>query len=746
MTDALLTITEGQLQKLVGNDAVNRAAKHLFTGKVQERIHRSDGALEAYWDTRLEDIIMHAESAERGIVFDCTCGVVKDGFPCEHVIALLLAWITDPTSFSNVQNNEDDEFNLMADVESLDRSGTEELVEPEPNPQEEYLRLLSALTVHELREIAHYQGISLTGNRKDPILKTLVEALSRPESVDATWQRLSPNAHRIAGILPFVLSSGNISNRHAVWKIAQKMGLRSEDEFQRALDELKLAGLAFTSSSRTISIPSDLPLLLPPDPEFAPIFNHSANLKPKPVPSPPDFIHWMTRLLLLLEAGGDRFKAHPKMGLHPILNKYPFLQDWAYDQKELDELEKEKNLSQALWTRSFRTPAAASPLADETRQKLASSLRIDGPQLDFAIRMLEMNGLLLIKEGQPPKVNKGEASQWLQLSPFERAELMMNVYANLDSWTEFDLVIKNQPGFTLRRNHKYSSMVSYHQMLNLLSSSRRNLLYQIRRLPAGRWTDFTAFVERAHLLPSTISSLTSNPAWFYEFKGRKLDPGKLEDWMVFYGLFVEAALNGPLSWQGLVEVASQGKQLAAFRLTDFGAALLLQRNSYQMPSPEKTVPALEYAPDGTLLLHPESAGSQLVKLLIVLGEPRLTTDNAIAYHVSAAGATSAFTTGWDLDQVLSILQEAAGALPPANLAASLQKWWQDYGSLHIYDDIALMELADDYALNELLAGTSLSRYLLYRFSPRLVAIRTEGVDMLRNELVNKGYTPKLSGA
>jgi hypothetical protein len=746
MTDALLTITEGKLRKLVGDNAVNRAAKHLLTGKVQERIHWFDGALEAYWDTRLDDITMHAKSQGRSIVFDCTCGEVKGGYPCEHVVALLLAWAIDPTSFSNAQDGEEDDFNLMADMDSLDRSGTEEFVEPDVSSQQEYLRLLSALTVHELREIARYQGISLTGNRKGPILETLAEALSRPESVDAIWQRLSPNAHLVAGILQFVSSSGNMSNRHAAWKTVQKLGLRSEDEFQRALDDLKLAGLAFTSTSGTISIPSNLPLLLPPDPEFTPTFSDPARLKPKPVPSPPAFIHWMTRLLLLLEAGGDRFRASPKMELHPVLKKYAYLQGWAYDRQELDELEKEKNLAQALWMRSFRIPAAASPLADKTQQDLASSLRIDGPQVDFAIRMFEMSGMLLIKEGQPVKVDKGKAAQWLQLPPFERAESMLTAYANLDRWTEFDLVIKNQPDFALRRNHKYSNMISYSQMLSLLGSSRRNLLYQIRRQPAGRWTDLAAFVERARLLPSTISSLTSNPAWFFELKGRKLDPGKLEDWMVFYGLFVEAALNGPLSWQGLVEVANQGKQPAAFRLTDFGAALLLQRNAYQMPSPEKTVLALEYAPDGSLLLHPESATSQLVKLLAVLGEPRLTTDNAIAYHVSAAGATNAFATGWDLDQVFSILQEAAGALPLAGLAASLQKWWQDYGSLHIYEDIALLELADDYALNEMLAGTSLSRYLLYRFSPRLVAIRTEGVDLLRNELVNTGYTPKLSSA
>ncbi len=283
-------------------------------------------------------------------------------------------------------------------------------------------------------------------------------------------------------------------------------------------------------------------------------------------------------------------------------------------------------------------------------------------------------------------------------------------------------------------------------MLSLLSACRRNLMYQIRRQPAGRWTDFEALLERARLLPNVYNAFASGAPWFFELKGRKLDLGKLDDWKAFYGLFAGAVLHGPLRWQGLVEVATLDKRLAAFRLTEYGAALLLQRSEYQLLPPERSTPALEYARDGSLLLHPESASSELLKLLTVLGEARLSANGALAYQVSAASAASAFSAGWDLDQVQSLLQDAAGASLPASLAASLQKWWQDYGSLHIYEDIALVELADDYALNELLAGTSLSRYLLYRFSPRLVAVRPEGVDLLREELVKKGYTPKISGS
>ncbi len=754
MTDALASLTENQLRKFVGDEAVDRAARHLLTGKVQERMRWSDGDIEAYWDTRLEDIAMHAESRERSVAFDCTCGMLDEDNICEHVLAMLLAWVTDPASFENAQDDEESEFDSMMDETALDLPRTANVVSQEESPQEEYLRLMSGLTVHELREIARYRGIPISGNRKEPILEALAEALSRDISIGEVWQGLSPAARLVAGLLPFVLSSGYSASRNALWKTAQKWGLHSEDDFQRALDDLKLAGLAFLSASGTISFPSHLPLTLPADPEFTPAFNLTdgagdrafARLKTEPIAFPQEFVQRMTRLLLILQAGGDRFKVNPVTALHPVLQKYSYLQGWPYDLQDLNALAKEKNPGQALWTRSFRIAAAPSPLADETRQSLAALLHIDNAQVDFSVRLLEANGLLKIKEGQPLQIDQEKAQAWLQLTPYERASEMLVAYADMDNWTEFDLAFERRPDLAFRRSPRYSSGISYEHMLSLLADSRRMLMYQVRRQPAGRWTDFEAFLERARRLSNVISAFTTSVPWYFELKGRKLDLGKLDDWKAFYGIFVEAVLNGPLRWQGLVEVATHARRPVAFRLTEFGAALLLQGIPYQFPSFDSSSPALEYAPDGSLLLHAESASGELLKLLSLFGEARLSSHSAIAYQVSAAGAANAFSAGWSHDQVVAILQEAAGASLPAELSNSLQKWWRDYGSLHIYEDIALIQLGDDHALNELLASTSLSRYLLYRFNPRLVAVRPEGIDLLREEMVKKGYTPKISGS
>ena len=138
-----------------------------------------------------------------------------------------------------------------------------------------------------------------------------------------------------------------------------------------------------------------------------------------------------------------------------------------------------------------------------------------------------------------------------------------------------------------------------------------------------------------------------------------------------------------------------------------------------------------------------SADPQLVALLVTLGEVRAGRPGTLIGQISAAGVARAFEGGWDAERLLSTLERAGGAAPAA-LARQLREWGRRFGEVQLYRGLALIELADDFALNELLANTALSRYLLYRFSPRLVAVRPEGVEALHAELVQKGYTPKVA--
>ena len=60
--------------------------------------------------------------------------------------------------------------------------------------------------------------------------------------------------------------------------------------------------------------------------------------------------------------------------------------------------------------------------------------------------------------------------------------------------------------------------------------------------------------------------------------------------------------------------------------------------------------------------------------------------------------------------------------------------------------LTVLELADDLALRELMANTDLRRHIIHQFSPRLVVVEDSAVDALVEELVKKGYTPKVTAA
>jgi hypothetical protein len=133
----------------------------------------------------------------------------------------------------------------------------------------------------------------------------------------------------------------------------------------------------------------------------------------------------------------------------------------------------------------------------------------------------------------------------------------------------------------------------------------------------------------------------------------------------------------------------------------------------------------------------------LLSTLSLLGEARAGAAGQLCYTVTPAGAMRAFQAGWDPDRLLEALGAAASQPVPPALVEALRGWWAHFGDVQLYTEIALLELADDYALPELLASTSLAQHLLYRFSPRVIALRPEGVEALRAELVGRGYTPKV---
>ena len=105
------------------------------------------------------------------------------------------------------------------------------------------------------------------------------------------------------------------------------------------------------------------------------------------------------------------------------------------------------------------------------------------------------------------------------------------------------------------------------------------------------------------------------------------------------------------------------------------------------------------------------------------------------------GVLSALEQGQTIDRLLAALQHWCNRPLPPTWKDKMHTWSQNYGKLHIYDDISLIELADDYALQEILSSTSLREHLIHQFSSRLVAIHADAIDDLVLEMEKRGYTP-----
>jgi hypothetical protein len=102
-----------------------------------------------------------------------------------------------------------------------------------------------------------------------------------------------------------------------------------------------------------------------------------------------------------------------------------------------------------------------------------------------------------------------------------------------------------------------------------------------------------------------------------------------------------------------------------------------------------------------------------------------------------------FDTGTSGPEFVALLSARAGGRLPRVVRATLDRWWQGYGALRLYDDLTVIELGEDILLPELLATTSLPAALLHTFSPRVVAIDPSLADALVAELTARGYAPRV---
>ena len=776
---ALPSLTETDVRATVGPRLFERAEADLAGGMLTERLAYRNGVLTAMWDSRGQTATPSLTFEGALLAFDCLCARFENKGMCVHCAGLALAWAREPRTFEHLDEDIDlDDFYLdpfdaleadtffeddgdplfpATDLEQAAGGRPPVLLPPAepaferattltaqwPSFVDAYAQALQDLTVVQLRALAQRRGVTLSGTKREGLVETLANALGTVPALQQAWQGLSDPARLVAGLVPFVETDYGSSPVH-VRQVLQSVNAKLLGQFDAAVEELQNAGLLFFNRTGQLSAAAPMLFFIPPDANLLGPLADTRGLRQVPAPSPFTFGQLSLRLLLALKAEGGRFRSRPLTLPHPLSAQAPELRGWPADPAELEQAAQAPALYQALNQRPLTVPPAPPLLADDDLQRLAHTLGVSPEQTDFMLRLLIRLGLLDWSPGEPLTVREEGFLQYLALTPIQHVAPLYNAHMSVTDWTELNLALASVPGLALKRQVRYG--ITYQSLLGSLETARFHLLQLLRRAPPGQWTDVDQLVNRARSLNVLHAFWPLPPGIFMELSKRSLAVDNAENWKLLYRPFVEALFTGPLHWQGLLDLGYQKDKLAAVRITDLGALVLYQSASYNPPPVDTTARALEFAPDGGLRVAPASAGPQLLNTLSLLGEARAGADGTLSYTVTPAGAVRAFQSGWEPEPLLETLAAAAGEAAPEALAGALRQWWAHFGDVHLYPDVALLELADDYALPELLSSTSLAQHLLFRFSPRVIALRPEGVAILRAELEAKGYTPKVVDA
>jgi hypothetical protein len=792
----LPSLSEPELRRIAKAIPFARAVQDLAAGLPRVREKYANNVLVASWDETVDTpaVVMFRSGADPFLI-ECTCAEFADSGKCPHANAAALAWVRAPETFTPTpgdfdldafMNSLEDEIDLFADDDEI--IDVDDLLGPllrggQPSghgagrpsaaaaPAPEAVALTTTRTpagelravvradppeispavqravldhfnLNQLRAVAQRRGVPLSGVKRDAVLDTLATALSRPGALAALWPTLSPAARLVLAALPFVSNYLGVMAH----QLQAAVGVFNPDVLPRleaAVQELLAAGLLATTPYGYYHWPIGLEQQLPPDPAVLRPYGEAGQLRVVAAPAPPAFAALTTQLLLALRSGADKLRARPAPAPHPLEAKLPNLaRGWPYFPGELEAIARQKSPQQSVNRYAFSVPPAPPLLTDAARATLSAQLSAPPEVIDFALHVLVARGLVRVPPGAAPQVDPAVFVTTLGEHPLVQALPLFSAYADYAGWTEFDLAAARRPGLLLAHPGNLHLSYSLPQLLADLKQSRVNLLHLLRRAPAGEWIDFTGLVVRTHGLNLQGAFWPPQLPVAAYLEGQPLEPQRIAPWRDFYGGFIEAVLNGPLHWQGLVDLGYARDRLAAFRLTELGAFLLRQQPELSVPAVAPDGPRLTFLPDGRLRLQPLAAGPELVRLLSLLGEVQVGPGGQLDYTLTAASVSAAFQAGWDSERLLSELAQAAGRPVPAALAERLRQWEARYGEVQLYSPLALVELADDYALTELLAGTSLARHLLYRFSPRLIAIRPEGLAEWRAELMAKGYTPR----
>ncbi len=397
----------------------------------------------------------------------------------------------------------------------------------------------------------------------------------------------------------------------------------------------------------------------------------------------------------------------------------------------------------------FPLTVLAPPMAlpESSLRELSWETGFPGSAVDLLVLLLAELGLLSAR-GRRWISLKEDFPSFLRSSEAQRIQLLAKAWQATEKWSAALRHRSPESALILRRRAGQKHL-KLEGLIRQLAKARRVPLRLLSRLETGSWYRFDSLLASLRnldpnfLLPSRIKGSSNGAAWWWEEgeSGHQLDPTDESSWLLIHRAYLSALWTGPLHWMGLVDLAYDDEHLTAFRLTELGGYVLGHRPEPTAGAGEQA--ALTVGEDLIVTVRADRADAEVHDLLGHAAQLLDAGPRVIRYRITRDTACRAFQRGLTLDAVVAILRERSENGLPPSVEGTLEGWWRRYGTIRAYQSLTLISFADDTALKEMLAVTSLEKHLIHVFSPRLAAIEPESLDILRSELVKRGYTPKV---
>jgi hypothetical protein len=725
----LYALTREEVILQLDGPALERAQAYYQEGCVRDPAIQDAVIYGTVVESAYESHAIEVSVLDGDIYIGCTCEHAGPGI-CAHVGSVLLAWVEDRASFAGYDQTYDP-----------DRG---EISSPMPDFADEFRELLGHQTINELRTLARRRGIEIQGTRKEPIVEELTTQLCDLEQIRSEIGQLDDLAQELLIYLHLTLSYGyGFTSENIIGGLQRQHSEVSRRTVHTHLVDLVQRGLLLTFKQNNLVyyiLPQAVRVCLPPRPGFIPPYPEQELEQletPRPVTVTIQSLYTMWNYIV---------EKHPRRQEAPqrqaIEDQWPQLIGWRHVPEEVQEVKQRRRNPYNLYNTSMTVPAAPYHLRRVDLNALREQTAHSDEENEFYYMLLQGIGAIVAAPGETISCRQEVFERILSLPASAQMYAIIHTWINSREWSEMDLLLRSVDEIRVRRNLMYSSFEPkdlYHEW----RAGRQTVLRFLSILPEGCWVSVENLLKAIFgINPNLLHTNTNTATWWIESsRTRKQFGTTFEDWQDSVGRFVLAVLEGPLAWLGAVGLGYKSGKLMAIKVTPVGSFALQRRQSIVEAEQPMSQEAVRLHDDLSVTLIPGRAPAQLHDLLHFVGQLEEATPEQFVYCITAEGVLLALEQGLTIEGLLDQISKWCNAEIPAAWYERMQDWSQNYGKLHVYDDITLIEMADDYALQELMSNTALREHVIYAFSPRLVAIQPDAVDDLVQEMEKRGYTP-----